>query len=108
MRINSFGPRKTPQTCLELAAGGLGAAAIGAPAAAAGWHLGQELGPDLVQIGIRHAVPLMQSGWISPHTLLTWGPKALHPVVQAQAGALLLGSLGVVAGVLIGVGLARS
>jgi hypothetical protein len=109
MRISSFpGALKTRRPGLELVTATAGAAALGTPAAAAGWHLGKQMGPDLVRWAAPHALRAMHNGWVSPHTLLTWGPKALQPLVQAQAGALLLGSVGVVAGVLIGVGLARS
>lgn len=96
------------QICRELASATFCGAAIGAPAAALGWQLGERYGQDVVQIGIRQAVPLMQSGWVSPHTLLKWGPTALRPLVQAQAGAFLLGAAGIVAGTMLGVALARA
>lgn len=79
--------------------------AVGVPSAEAGYQLGQRYGADVVEFGIRRAVPLMQAGWITPKTLLTWAPRVLNPVFQAQAGAVVLGCAGVAAGLMLGAAL---
>jgi len=70
-----------------------------------GHELGGRYGMRVVQAAIPHALELMQKGWLSPQTALDLARYALRPAVQAQVGALLLGTVGIAVGVWAGAAL---
>ncbi len=103
VKISPYTP--PPQKRNPAAGAFAGGVTLGAPAAVLGYQLGERYGMRLVQAAVPHALELIQKGWVSPKTALDLARYALRPVVQAQVGALVLGTVGIAVGCFAGAAL---